>query len=418
MKGILVIIDGMADIPNQQLQGKTPLEDAHTPNMNFLAARGEIGIMDPIKPGFAPESEESILNIFGNDLMFGTRGQLEAIGEGIQLTRGDLAVRANFATIDSPQEGNILDRRTGRTLTSIEAEILAKAVNKIQLPCKFTFKPTILHQAILVFRGGFSDNVLGNDPTYMQGKTNKITRVRKAVSLDDEENSRFTANTLNEFAEKAYNVLNNHPVNEERRKKGLLPANYILFRGAGVDFPKLRQHKNWMSFSYFPLEKGFSIASGMKVFSFDYPKLKNIDSYSVLWDGLRRACNLAANIIKSNHRKFDYAYIHINEPDIAGHDNKPHEKKAMIEYIDNTLVHFLKDFAPMNKIKIIITSNHSTPCGTKDHSADPVPILFYNFSIPKEKEFSENNARSGNLGRFLGKDLLNNFGVNREFSAQ
>ncbi|MEK6917933.1 MAG: hypothetical protein AABW51_03200 [Nanoarchaeota archaeon] len=413
MKGVLLVIDGMADLPNEQLQGKTPLEDAYTPNMNFLAARGKIGIMDPVKPGFAPESEQSILNFFGNDLMFGTRGQLEAIGENINLMRGDIALRANFATIDSLNNGNILDRRTGRTLTSNEIDSLAKAVSKIQLPCKFIFKPTVLHQAILVFRGGFSDNVLGNDTTYIQGKTNKVTKVRNSISLDDEDNSKFTADVLNEFAQKSHTVLENHPINQERRQKGLLPANYILFRGVGVDFPKLKQYKNWMSFSYFPLEKGFSKASGMQVFSFDYPKLKNADPYSVIWDGLRRACNLASNIIKANHRKFDYAYIHIIEPDIPGHDNKPFEKKAMIEYIDSTLVRFLKDFATVNNVKVVVTSNHSTPCGLKDHSADPVPLLFYNSSIPKENEFSEVNAKRGELGRILGKDLLSVTGFDR-----
>jgi len=156
MKGMLVILDGIGDLPNKQLNGKTPLEVAHTPNLDFLAARGELGYMYPVKPGFVPESDEAIVSIFGNDLISSTRGQLEARGAGIKITRGDLALRVNFATIDNLKSGNIIDRRAGRTLTTEESESLSKALNKIKLPCKFVFEPSIQHRAVLVFKGGFS----------------------------------------------------------------------------------------------------------------------------------------------------------------------------------------------------------------------------------------------------------------------
>jgi 2,3-bisphosphoglycerate-independent phosphoglycerate mutase len=156
MKGILVVIDGMGDLPNKQLGDKTPLEAAEMPNLDFLATRGEMGYMYPVKPGFIPESDEAVVSMFGNDLINSTRGQLEARGTDLKLTRGDLALRVNFATIDNPKKGNIIDRRAGRTLTTAEAEILAKALNKIKLSCKFDFKQTIQHRAVLVLRGGFS----------------------------------------------------------------------------------------------------------------------------------------------------------------------------------------------------------------------------------------------------------------------
>jgi len=410
MKGIFVIIDGMGDLPNKLLEDKTPLEVAETLNMDFLATRGEMGIFYPVKPGFVPESDESILSIFDNGVSFGNRGQLEAIGEGVSLTRGDLALRANFATIDSIKSGNILDRRTGRTLTEKEIEILSKDLNKIQLSCKFEFIPTILHQALLVLRGGFSENVLGNDSTYFQGKAQSVTQIKSIVSLDEEENSQYTANLLNEFVKKAHNVLENHWVNEERKKKGLMPANYILVRCPGIEKPKVKQYKKWMSFSYFPLEKGFSSISGMEVFSFDYPKLDNLDSYSNIWDGLKKACKFAEKTIKKNHKKFDYAYIHFNEPDLAGHDNKPIEKKMMIEYIDKTFFKFLRKFCPPKSMKVVVSANHSTPCKLKNHSSDPVPVLFFNGSIPREKKFNEKEARKGILGRMVGSEMLKKVG--------
>ena len=108
MKGVLVVVDGMADLPNSQLGEKTPLEAANMPNLSFLAARGELGYMYPVKPGFIPESDEAIVSIFGNELISSTRGQLEARGTDIKLVRGDLAFRVNFATIDSLKEGKAI----------------------------------------------------------------------------------------------------------------------------------------------------------------------------------------------------------------------------------------------------------------------------------------------------------------------
>ncbi len=407
MKGILVILDGIGDLPNKQLNDKTPLETAHMPNLDFLAARGEMGYMYPVKPGFIPESDEAIVSIFGNDLISSTRGQLEARGTDIKLTRGDLALRVNFATIDSIKKGNVIERRAGRTLTTAEAEILAKTLNsKINLPCDFVFKPTIQHRAVLVFRGGFSDNILGNDLTYMQGKSTNIDKIKFCKPMDDDENSQYTANLINEFIEKAHEILDKHPVNEERRKRGLLPANYLLVRGAGIEVPKLKLYRGWVSANYMPLEIGFSRVCGMKNFSFDYPKLKNLDAYANLYDGLAKACKFSIKVLKQNYKKANYAYIHLKETDLPGHDNKPFEKKLMLEYIDKTFFKFLRKFAPPNKIKVVVTADHSTPCKLKFHSADPVPVLFYNDSIPKEKKFCEKEARKGILGRIMGNELL------------
>tara|TARA_Y100000310_G_scaffold65417_1_gene60903 strand:- start:3483 stop:4712 length:1230 start_codon:yes stop_codon:yes gene_type:complete len=403
MKGILVILDGLGDLPNRQLDDKTPLEAANTPNLDFLANRGEIGYMYPVKPGFIAESDEAIVSIFGNDLISSTRGQLEAKGAGIKLIRGDLALRVNFATIDSLKKGNILDRRAGRTLTTKEAKILSKALNKIELPRKFIFKPTVQHRGALVFRGGFSDNISDNHIYFLKEQDDKI---KFCKPLDDDENSQYSANIVNEFLEKAYNVLDKHPVNEKRKEKGLMPANYILVRGAGIEPPKLKLYPKWLSVAYMPLEIGFSKISGMKIFSFKYPKLKKLDVYENLYKSLKKACKVSIKAIKRNHKKFDYAYIHIKETDLPGHDNKPLEKEAMIEYIDETLFNFLRKFAPQRKINIVVTGDHSTPCKLKSHSADPVPVLFYNNSAPKEKKFNEKEARKGILRKILGKDLL------------
>ena len=407
MKGILVILDGIGGLPCKQIGEKTPLDVADMPNLDFLSARGKLGYMYPVKPGFVPESDEAIVSIFGNKLISSTRGQLEARGTNIKLTRGDLALRVNFATVDSK---NILDRRAGRTLTTEEAQILAKALNKIKLPCKFIFEPTIQHRAVLVFRGGLSDNISGNDSTYISGKSKNENKIGFCKPLDDDENSQYTSNVVNEFIEKAYEILDKHPVNKERKRKGLLPANYLLVRGAGIEVPKLKLYKKWISANYMPLEIGFSKVSGMKNFSFDYPKLKNLDAYKNLYDGLEKACKVTIKILKKHCQDSDYAYIHFKETDLPGHDNKPLEKKLMLELIDKTFFRFLRKFVTKNKIKVVVTADHSTPCKLKAHSADPVPVLFYNDSVPKEKKFCEKQARTGSLGRIMGNELLKKVG--------
>jgi len=454
MRGVLIIVDGLGDLPCSQFEGKTPLESAHMPNLDFLATRGEMGIMHPVSPGFIPESDEAIVSIFGNDLISSTRGQLEANGAGIKLARGDLALRVNFATIDSLAEKNIIDRRAGRTLTTEEAIQLSKALNKIKLSCDFVFQPTIQHRGVLVFRGGFSDNILGNDATYSQGKSKNINKIGFCKPLDEDENSQFTANIVNEFLERAFVVLNNHPVNNERRIKGLLPANYLLVRGAGIEIPRLKQYPKWLSISYMPLEIGFSKLCNMEVCSFEYPKLKNLDAYENFYEGLAKACEYAVKYLNKNYKKFDYAYVHIKETDLPGHDNKPFEKKQMLEYLDANLFKFLREFAPPNKIHVVVTGDHSTPCRLKHHSADPVPVLFYNCSLPKinksyagkteqsstkgvfsrfkdetknkvgsvlsnfkersmkleGQKFSEKEAKKGSLGEFTGQELLRKVG--------
>ncbi len=413
MKGILVILDGLGDLPLKQFNGKTPLESANMPNLNFLATRGEMGIMHPVKPGFVPESDEAIVSIFGNNQIDSTRGQLEARGSDLKLVRGDLAFRANFATIDSIEEKGIVDRRAGRTLTTEEAEELSKALNKISLPVNFIFKPTIQHRAALVFKGGFSDNISGNDSTYTRGASLYSDKIRRCSPLDEDENSQYSANIVNEFTEKAYAVLDNHPVNQKRRKKGLLPANYLLIRGAGIGIPKLKIYRKWASVAYMPLEIGFSRLSGMKVYSFEYPKLKSLDAYENLYDGLEKACDFSIRTIKKIKDDFDYIYIHIKETDLPGHDNKPLEKRTMLEYIDKTLFKFFREFAPQNGIKVVVTGDHSTPCRLKGHSADPVPVLLYNNSELKEKHFSESEAMKGKLGKFTGNELLKKIGFDK-----
>lgn len=408
MKGVFVIIDGLGDLPNKQLGGDTPLESAYTPNMDFLATRGKLGVQYPVKKGYSPGSDEAIVSIFGSELKNSSRGRLEAYGAGLEMKKGDLALRVNFATIK--KNGDVVDRRAGRTLTDSEARELAKSINKMDFPYEFDFVSTVQHRAVLVIRGDFSDKIAGDDITYTKGKSEEITKIIKCKPLIRGEKAKHTADVLNEFLSLAWKVLESHPINRKRRKKGLLVANYLLVRGPGVEKPKLKQYKNWISTNIMPLEKGFAVLSGMKNFSFDYPPLKGLDAYKNLWKGLRKKIRFSIRVLKKNMKKANYCYIHLKETDLPGHDKKPFEKKAMIEYIDRTLIRYLARIAPPKGIKVLITGDHSTPCKLGTHSADPVPFLIYDVSLPEKKSFGESFAKKGILGAMLGKDLFRKSG--------
>jgi len=395
-----VILDGVADEPCQALGQITPLQAAKTPNLDAIAKDSKLDYCYTVKKDFVPESNEAVISLLGYDYLDVSRGVLEAHGLGINLKNGDLALRCNFATIDDLENRNVLDRRAGRNLSTKEARELAKAINeKVKLPFKFEFYPSIQHRGVLVIRGGFSDNVSDVDAV------NEKLRFSKA--LDDVDDSQLSADLINRFVRESHRILDVHPINVARAKKGLYSANVILCRGAGSNTPKLKKMKGkWMALGYMPLEIGVARVSKMELYKFRYPKLKKIDAYANLYDGLRLAVKYAIRMLKWNRKKYDYFYIHIKETDLPGHDNKPYDKIKMIEYIDKYFFKFLKKFLDRDKAKLVLTADHTTACRLKAHSADPVPVLSYPdpSGEKREKRFTEEEGLKGK--RIIGKKLL------------
>jgi len=418
MKKIIIVLDGLGDLPCKQFDGETPLEHAETPNLDELAKKGNLGYMYPVKENVVPQSDAAVVAILGNDASGITRGSFEAIGSGIKLKRGDLAMRANFSTCENTKNRNLIDRRSGRTLTTKEARQLAKTLNKeVKLPVKFEFHTNVQHRGVLVLRGGFSDNITDTDTHYLdlENKKGKVgEKFEWSKALDDDENTEFTANILNSFIDQSFKVLKDHPVNKIRKKRGLMSANIILTRGAGIEIPKLKKFRKAMAIVNMPLEKGICKIARMDVFGFEYPNMKNYDVYENLYSGLLKMTKFASNTLWWKGRKYDTCYIHFKETDVPGHDNKPFEKKNFIEMIDKKFFSFLTKYALKNKIKVLVTGDHSTPCKLKDHSSDPVPVLVYDprKEADKTTKFSEKEAMKGSLKKMLGKDMLKKVGFN------
>ena len=260
-----------------------------------------------------------------------------------------------------------------------------------------------------MIRGGFSDNISNADPFYENGMAKQILnpKVTYSRSLDEEDDSKLSAELINSFIRQSFKVLDNHPINIARAKKGFYKANFILCRDAGSEPPRLKKLKGkWINLGYMPLEIGIGSAVGSEVYKFKYPKLKHNDVYTNLYDGLHKAIKNARWMLWWYRRKYDYFYIHLKETDIPGHDNKPHDKVKMIEMIDKEFFSYLKKF--IKDTKLIITADHTTSCAKKAHTSNPVPVIIY----PAEKESKEPKRfteAEGMKGRkLIGRNLLKN----------
>lgn len=408
MKKIIVVLDGAADLPSPLLEGKTPLAAAYKPNLDFFASEGKNGYMFSIKENVAPESDAAIMSLLGYDpyKYFTGRGPLETYGFGIKLSLGDLALRCNFATA---REKEIVDRRAGRTLTTKEARILEKTINKkIKMPFPFVFRSTLEHRGILVFRGGFSDNITNTDPAYEKtaafGVAKKSNLFEFSKPIDEEEITETSANLVNSFIEQSRKILQEHPINIEREKKGLLPANIILTRDAGIKLPELpKKREKWLAILALPMEKAIAKLAGMDIAEFDYPKIKSTDVYKHVYDCLNTEIKYSKKFLKKKLKKYDCFYIHLKQFDVAGHDGLAEEKKKMLEIVDREFFSFLRT---LKDVLIVVTCDHSTPCILKMHSSDFVPLLIYGKEKDSVQCFSEKECVKGSMGKIYGKEML------------
>jgi len=400
MKGIFLVLDGVADEPCQSLGHCTPLQVAKTPNLDALARMSDIDSSDVVKPGVASESSRAMVSLLGFDSNHVSRGPLELIGARIKCARGDLVLRTNFATIDDIKNKNIIDRRAGRTLNTKDAKVLAKAINtKVKLPFKFKFYPTNQHRGVLVFRGGFSDNISNVDPDYGSGSAFSVKSGKFAFSkpLDEEEDSKLSADLVNRFVRESHRVLDKHPLNKARARKGLHAANFLLCREPGTEIPKFNKLKGrWMALAYTPLISGISRASNMDIYGFSYPKMKGTNVYANLNDALSKAIKSSIKMIRKYKSKYDYFYLNFREMDVPGRDGKPLDKVKMIEMVDKRFFSFLKRFVERNNIRLVVVSSQVTSSNKRVHTASPVPVLTYpGKNDPVRKRFTEEQANKG-----------------------
>jgi 2,3-bisphosphoglycerate-independent phosphoglycerate mutase len=408
VKLIFIAIDGMGDLPIAELENKTPLEAAETPNMDFLAQNGKTGLMYTVKKGVAPESDAAVISLLGYDpFKYSTgRGVIESVGAGIDMKDGDLALRCNFATLGEGK--TIIDRRVKRTLTTEEAAELSKAANEIirmeACPAKFEFKNTLGHRAVLVFKSSsqkcLSSRITNSDPAYTMvngigvATPNVKMILKKSEPLDDSEEAQNSANLVNEFIEKTHMLWEKHPVNEKRAAEGKLKANCVLTRDAGSQLPKFfnineRYGVSFAALADMQAESGIAHLAGMQATLLPPPS-----------GDLEKDCEIRIKKLLSTLPNHDCFYIHLKGPDEPGHDGKCHRKTAVISAIDKYFFGRLLQEISLKEHMICLTSDHATPCALKVHSDTPVPVLISGGKIKdgNTTKFSERECEKGSLG--------------------
>jgi 2,3-bisphosphoglycerate-independent phosphoglycerate mutase len=395
MKILLIVIDGLGDKPIPQLKNKTPLEAAKTPNLDRLAEKGISGLILPLRFGAFPHSDTAHLALFGYDpkIYYLGRGPYEAAGIGINLKKGEVALRVNFATVD--KDLKVIDRRAGRIVMT---QPLIGALSKIKIKgFKILLKKSYGHRAVLVLKGkNVSSAITDGDPRKIGLKVNKILPVCFGrCGVTDIKRAKFTAKALNDYLNKAHRILENHPLNQKRKKQGLFPANYLLVRGAG-SFRKTPSIKEKYGFRACciaggALYKGIGKILGMKLI-----KVKGANGFSTT--------NLLGKFqaARKSLKKYNFVFCHIKATDNLAEDGNFLGKKEFIEKID-------KNIKPILEVKntlIAVTADHSTCCSLKRHCLEPIPTLIFGNGKDNVQLFSERACKKGKLGKIKQLNLM------------
>lgn len=398
-QGLLIILDGLGDRPNPELKGMTPLESAKTPNLDYLASSGMCGNVYPIAPGIRVGTDVGHLHIFGYDSnkVYSGRGPLEAYSAGIELMEGDVAFRGNFATID--KDYTVIDRRAGRIRKGTKE--LAEAINGLILSdgTQVLVKELTEHRVAIVFRGNeLSDKTTCTDP----GTAEEGAKLIIPSPLDNTISAEKTAKNLWEFTNRAYEILEKHPINKQRHAEGLNTANVVIARGAGQEnyIPTIKKLYNIKAAC---IAGDITVGGIAKLVGMDY---FSDESFTGSFDtNLIGKVDLATKLL--NESNYDWVVMHIKATDLAGHDNLPFAKRDMIEKVDGAIGIVLKKI-DFNKCYITVTADHSTPCEARDHTGDGVPTIIAGGDVRKDsvKAAGESQFTSGSLNNLTANDIF------------
>lgn len=391
MKYIVVLGDGMADEPIDQLGGKTPLAYAKTPVMDALAKVSEIGMLHTIPQGMSPGSDTANLSVMGYDPKeyYTGRSPLEALSIGVPMQATDVALRCNLVTLSEEEpyeEKTIIDHSSGEISTE-DSAVLLNAVREALEDERYKFYVGTSYRHCLIWNQG---NVVALTPPHdVLGQV-----IGKHLPEDL---------VLAEMQKKSYEILVNHPINIERKKQGKNPANSCWFWGAGTK-PALSSfeekfHKKGVMISAVDLLKGIAVGAEMDNITVEGAN----GGLHTNYEGKAQAA--ADALLKDG---YDFVYIHVEAPDEMGHQGSVEKKVQAIEFLDERVIKYVKEQmdAAGADYRMLVLPDHPTPICVRTHTSDPVPYLLYDSTAPGNETWNYNEAEAKDSGNDIAKGHL------------
>jgi len=367
MKYVVIVGDGMADYPVEDLKGKTPLMVAKTPHMDWLARHGEIGLVRTIPDGFNPGSEIANLSIFGYDPIryYTGRGPLEAASLGVRLESDDLAFRCNLVTLKGDGNKTIMEDFSAGHISDEEAKQIILDLDQAMGTNDIQFYPGVSYRHLTVLKDGATK--------YSNLEKLELTPPHDIIG---QEISPFLpkkgrGDQILSLMSESQRLLKNHPINLVREAKGLTPANSIWLWGQGRS-PQMTTLKGRFGvegyvISAVHLLRGIGILAGLEVL--EVPGATGY--FDTNYDG-------KAQYALRGLKEKDFVYVHVEAPDEAGHMGDLRLKIESIEAFDEKIVGaILKGMSDFERYRILVLPDHPTPLSVRTHTADPVPYVIY-----------------------------------------
>ncbi len=392
MKYIILIGDGMSDEPIPELGNKTPLEAANTPNMDFLAQNGSIGLSKNVPDGYPPGSDVAILSVLGYDprKYYTGRSPLEAASIGVELSKDDLALRCNLVAL-LEQGGKIFmnDYSAGH-ITTDEAKRIILDLDKELSDNGIKFYPGVSYRHLMVWNCGPDAAKMETTPPH------DITGKEITDHLPKGEGSKKLIQLMNS----SQMLLKEHPINIEREENGKKPANSIWLWGQGrrPQMPTLKERFGIEGsvISAVDLVKGVGIYAGLKVV--------NVPGATGYLDTNYKG--KAEYALKELETK-DFVCVHVEAPDEAGHTGNLKDKIKAIEDFDEKIVGaVLNGMEKFKEFRVVVLPDHPTPIAKKTHTRDPVPFVLYPSKENHGKAYTEDYAKATGLFEKEGFRLI------------
>jgi 2,3-bisphosphoglycerate-independent phosphoglycerate mutase len=396
MKYIVLLGDGMADYPLEQLGGKTPLEAARTPHMDFLAREGILGLVDTIPRGFPAGSDVANLSVLGYDpgSCYSGRGPLEAANMGVALGPGDVAFRCNLVTLGDGDDP-LMDDFTAGHIGSGEAAEIIRTLDRELGNDEFQFYPGVSYRHLFVWRDGIA--AMHTTPPH------DITGRKSNGYLPAGEGSDVAIAMM----KRARSVLSRHPVNEARKQAGKKPANAVWLWGQGRA-PRMLKLTDRYGFrggviSAVDLLNGIGVYAGLKPI-----RVPGATGYTDT--NYRGKADSALDAL----REMDFVFVHVEAPDEMGHEGNLAGKIKAIEDFDEQVVGtVIRGINAVGPARIMVLSDHPTPITIRTHAADPSPFVAYSTvsgeNRPSGQPYGEHAARATGLLVSPGSDLMDLF---------